>query len=129
MRALNIISFGILLFSVTIYVGGRVIIEHGMSDDTADWFLWSGGISLVILFCLQVRRVKREAVPGIMPGINIGLGVLILFFGTFGLWGIFTAGGRSEFPEMSGLIPFYTLLFSVALLIILIAVNLVLKRK
>jgi hypothetical protein len=124
MKILNLICLVIFSLSICIYLIGRVTV-HYLSDDNGDWFLWSGGISLAVLLWLRLRGVEY----GTMRGINITAGAMILFFSCFGAWGIFTEAGRREFPEMSGLIPYYAILFSAAFLIVMIIANLIVKRK
>jgi hypothetical protein len=124
MKILNLICLVILSLSLSVYLIGRVAI-HYLSDDDGDWFLWSGGISLTMLLWLRLRGVKQ----GTLRGINIAAGAMILFFGCFGTWGILTEAGRREFPEMTGLIPYYAMLFSAAVLILMIIANLIVKRK
>jgi hypothetical protein len=124
MKILNLICLVIFSLSIGIYLIGRVVV-HYFSDDDGDWFLWSGGISLAVLLWFRLRGVKH----GTMRGINVTAGAMIFFFGCFGMWGIFTESGRREFPEMSALIPYYAVLFSAAVLIVVVIANLIVKRK
>jgi hypothetical protein len=119
------ISFGVLLLSTLIYGVGRWALQNPITDDTADWFLWSGGISTLVLLVSKIGGVAIS----IRKCINAGIACAIIFFSAFGVWGLFSAAGQKQFPEMAGLFPFYALLLAGVLLLLLVIVNLVWRRR
>jgi hypothetical protein len=96
-----------------------------LSDDTGDWFLWSGGISLLVAAASKVNGVPVR----IYSIINILVGMMILFSGVIGLWGLFAISGQQEFNGMAAIIPFYSLLASLIRLILLAILNLIWSVK
>jgi hypothetical protein len=92
----------------------------------ADWFLWSGGISVVVLLFVGVTRIpitKRR-------GLNLVALALSFLLSVFGYWGLFTVEGNKQYEEMAALVPFFALLSAGAVLLVLLIVNLVwIKRK
>ena len=119
------ISFSVLLLSALIYGIGRWAVHNPISDDTADWFLWSGGISALVLLFSKVGGVPFN----IRTCINAGTTCAIIFLAGFGAWGLFSSAGQKQFPEMAGLFPFYAVLLAGMLLLLLVIVNLVWRRR
>ena len=119
------ISFSVLLLSVLIYGVGRWAVHNPLSDDTGDWFLWTGGVSALALLFSKVRGVPFN----IRKCLNAGTACAIIFLAGFGAWGLFSSAGQKQFPEMAGLFPFYALLLAGILLLLLVIVNLVWRRS
>ncbi len=119
------ISFSVLVLSVLIYAIGRWAVQNPLSDDTADWFLWSGGISALVLLFSKTRGVPLN----IRKCINAGTASAIIFLAAFGAWGLFSSKGKNQFPEMAGLFPYYALLLAGILLVLLAIINLLWRRK
>jgi hypothetical protein len=119
------ISFSVLLLSVLIYGVGRWVVQDPMSDDTGDWFLWSGGIAALVLLCFMTKGVPVN----IRRSINIGTATTIIFLVAFGAWGLLSIEGQEQFPEMAGLFPFYVLILSGILLLSLVIANLIWRRS
>ena len=123
-KTISQISLGVLLLSILIYVAGRWLVQDPMTDDTGDWFFWSGGLSLSILLLSTIGSIS----PNIQRGFNAGAISAILLLAPFGSWGLFTAQGQKQFPEMSGMLPYFALVFAGALLILLVVFNLLWRR-
>jgi hypothetical protein len=119
------ISLCVLFLSALIYVAGRWVLQNPMSDDTGDWFLWSGGIAAVVLLFAKIGGVPLD----ITKRINAGAASIIIFLAAFGAWGLLSAEGRNQFPEMAGLFPFYALLLAGILFLSLVIINLVWRRS
>lgn len=119
------ISFSVLLLSALLYVAGRWAIQNPISDDVGDWFLWSGGISALALLFSTIRGLPLS----FRNGINMGAFSTIIFLTAFGLWGLFSAEGQKQFPEMAGLFPFYALLLAGVLLLLVVIVNPIWRRR
>ena len=119
------ICLSVLLLSALIYAIGRWVVRSPMSDDTADWFLWSGGISAAVLLFL----ITKGAPLSIRNGINAGSASVIIFLAAFGAWGLLSRAGRNQFPEMAGLFPYYALLLAGLLLVVLVIINLVWRGR
>ncbi len=124
-KIISQISFGTLLLSVLIYVTGRWLVQNPMTDDTGDWFLWSGGISTLILVFTAIGGAPLS----FKRGFNIGAISAILFLAPFGIWGLFTTHGQKQFPEMSGMLPFFALALAGILILLLVIFNLLWRRK
>jgi hypothetical protein len=119
------ISLVTLLLSVLIYVSGRWMLQDPMTDDTGDWFLWSGGIATLILLLSAIGGVSLH----IQRGFNAGAISAILLLVPFEAWGLFTAQGQKQFTEMSGMLPYFALAFAGVLLLLLVVFNLLWRRK
>jgi hypothetical protein len=124
-RLIPHISLWVLLLSASIYVAGRWVIRNLMSDDTGDWFLWSGGISAVVLLYSKMGRVPVN----IRACVNAGAASVSIVLAAFGAWGLFSAEGSKQFPEMAGLLPFYALLLAGTLFICVVIINVVWRRS
>ena len=98
------LSTGVFLASALIYIFCRWIFSGLISNETGDWFLWSGSISLFIIAWSKSKL--RD------------LGPMVLCIGSYDIWGLFTKYGQRQYSEMPGLIPFYFLITSIFLLII-----------
>lgn len=119
------ISFSVLLLSALLYIAGRWAIRNPISDDVGDWFLWSGGISALALLFSTVKGLPLS----FRNGVNIGALSTIIFLTAFGLWGLFSAGGQQQFPEMAGLFSFYALILAGILLLLVVIANLIWRRR
>ncbi|MEQ1775038.1 MAG: hypothetical protein ABL891_14775 [Burkholderiales bacterium] len=115
------LSLSVLLLSTLIYVVGRWLVQDRMSDDTGDWFLWSGGIATLILLYFITKGMPVN----IRQSINIATTTTILFLVAFGAWGLLSTAGQKQFPEMAGLLPFYALILAGILLLSLIIAHLI----
>jgi hypothetical protein len=124
-KTITAISLGVLLLSMLIYVTGRWLAHTPMSDDTGDWFLWSGGLSMLIVLFTTISGVSLN----IQRGLNAAAIAAILFLVPFGAWGLFTVQGQNQFPEMSGILPFFALVFAGVLLLLLAVFNGLWRRK
>lgn len=118
------LSLSVLLLSALIYVAGRWLVQDGMSDDTGDWFLGSGGIAALVLLFIMTKGVPVN----IRRGINIGTATTIIFLAAFGAWGLLSTAGQKQFPEMAGLFPFYALILAGILLLSMVVANLIWRR-
>ncbi len=117
-------SFSVLLISALIYIAGRWIIRDPISDDIGDWFLWSGGISAMVLLLTKIGAVPI----GIRKGVNASAGCVILFLLALGGWGLLTSAGKNQFQEMAGAIPIYALLLAGLIFLLLVVLNVVWRR-
>lgn len=119
-------SLGVLLLSTLIYVVGRWVVPDAMSDDVADWFLWSGGIAALPLLYAAAKGIP----PRFWYGINIASAITITSLVILGAWGLLTEAGQRQFPEMAGMVPFFALALAAALLVLTGIANLIwLKTK
>jgi hypothetical protein len=121
-----IISISLVVFAISmiVYVTGCIIFSYLISDDTGDWFLWTGGIALFILL-LRARGIQ----PEIRLVINILCGCVIFFCTAFGLWGLVTTEGREQFEGMGALVPFYALLTAGGIILMLIVANIIWRGR
>lgn len=115
------ISLGVLLLSALIYMVGRWLVRDPITDDTGDWFLWSGGISAMVLLFATTGRVPLN----IRKSINAGAVCGIIFLLALGGWGLLTSAGKNQFPEMAGAIPIYALLLAGLIFLLLVILNVV----
>jgi hypothetical protein len=119
------ISFGLLLLSVLIYIVGRWVIQNPMSDDMSDWVLWSGGVATLVLLFF----IPRGPSLNIRRGFNTAAATIIIFLAAFGAWGLLSASGQKQFPEMAGLLPFYALILAGILVLLAVIANLLWRRR
>lgn len=116
---------GVLLACTLIYSIGRWVLKDPISDDTGDWLLWPGGIAaLVLLFTLT-----KDVPLGFRRGINIASAAGIVFLVIFGAWGLLTATGQRQFPEMAGMIPYLALVSAATILVFAGIANLIWRRN
>lgn len=118
------ISFSVLLISVLIYTVGRWIVRDPITDETGDWFLWSGGISVILLLFVKIRGVPING----RKSINIAAACALLFLLALGGWGLLTSTGKDQFAEMAGAIPIYALLLAGLIFLLLVILNVVWRR-
>jgi uncharacterized membrane protein len=124
-RIIQWISIGVLVFSVLSYIFGRWFLPGLITDDVGDWFLWSGAISLFGLLWLKMGYLSADVKKNIN---QLACAIILLLF-VFGMWGIFTGGGQRAYPEMSALIPFYSLVAAIALLVLLGIFNFIGRKR
>ncbi len=115
-------SFIVFIFSAMIYATGRWIVRNLISDDTGDWFLWSGGVSAMVFIFSKIGEVSAKL--DVRRGINTAGALVLLFLSAFGGWGLLTESGKMAYEEMAGLIPFYALLLAGGIFILLVIFNL-----
>ena len=124
-RIIQWIGIGVLILSLFSYFFGRTILPGVVTDDVGDWFLWSGATSLFVLL-----RLKTSYVPAdLKKAINQLTCVVIVLLCIFGVWGLFSGAGQQAYPEMSALIPFYSIVTAIALLVLLGVFNFIGRRK
>lgn len=124
-RIIPQISFGVLLLSTLIYGVGRWVVNDPISDDTGDWFLWSGGLAAAALLFTLTKDVPQ----GLRRGINITSAIGIVFLVILGAWGLLTPAGQLQFPEMAGMIPYLALAVAAALAVVAAIANLIWRQN
>lgn len=119
------IGAGVLVLSAFSYIFGRTILRDWITDDVGDWFLWSGAISLFALLWLKTGYVPAD----LKKAINQLSCLASLLLIVFGIWGLFTRAGQQAYPEMSALIPFYSIVAAIVLLVLLGIFNFIGRRE
>lgn len=105
------------------YIVVRIWFRQQINDDIADYILWVGSVSLSIFLILVIKDAEFSNVA--KSRINtIGL-LVALITGAFGVWGYFSSAGSKLFDEMDAMYPFFSLMGSVGIFVMLLFLNVV----